>query len=538
MTVLRRDSRLDRVYQCVKLDTNRYVATCETGIAVLDKTLAAPVCGWVNVVRPFAIVKRSDTEVCCVNAAGEVLRISVSAGVPTIAEILDHGVYGAWVACVDTRVFWPGTSVGSWKDSNGKTGSFNASADFVQALDTSLYVFSANGFFTVFDTTSDKITSQTAIVDSTEGIAVVEIVEDVSFSYVSMRSRVVYTYTAAVDGYAIASAVPYGYVDGLPGDVPWWNQPGVVPIQPNIWFGNGFVEWKTLPAPVISPAGGEMLLTDTVTLTSETTGAAIHYTIDGTAPTDGSPVYTSPFTLPGGTATVRAIAIKEPLASAETVAVFQVSLVDPSAWVGFWDFAGGTAVSRVTGSTGGNFNGPLTTVSTTPVDSISGYPSGYGINGTVGDTSIGASIPDLPDIPISFGCFAKKTNAGGKFPNFLFTPYGAVHFTGSPSPSLRHGGGIFDAAFSPSFNQLDDFWHSLIFVYDGTKIDFYLDGILVSTVIATATFYNADVFGLFFTDSQNPCLADNVFLYDGKLSDSAISALAAGHIPNITGVLV
>ena len=46
------------------------------------------------------------------------------------------------------------------------------------------------------------------------------------------------------------------------------------------------------------------------TLTSETEGATIHYTLDGTTPTTSSPVYTGPTDV-GGLATLRAIATKE-----------------------------------------------------------------------------------------------------------------------------------------------------------------------------------------------------------------------------------
>ncbi|HEY3706167.1 MAG TPA: FG-GAP-like repeat-containing protein [Terracidiphilus sp.] len=50
------------------------------------------------------------------------------------------------------------------------------------------------------------------------------------------------------------------------------------------------------PAPVFSPAGGTFAASQTVTL-SESTGATIYYTADGTPPNSFSPVYTTPITV-------------------------------------------------------------------------------------------------------------------------------------------------------------------------------------------------------------------------------------------------
>ena len=61
--------------------------------------------------------------------------------------------------------------------------------------------------------------------------------------------------------------------------------------------------------PALAPKGGQYPQAQTVTISDATPGAAIHYTIDGSSPTEESPVYSLPLSgLPSGTV-VRAIAI-------------------------------------------------------------------------------------------------------------------------------------------------------------------------------------------------------------------------------------
>jgi len=70
-------------------------------------------------------------------------------------------------------------------------------------------------------------------------------------------------------------------------------------------------------APVISPAGGKYLSEIDVSLSSLTSGAVIHFTTNGSAPTTASPVYTAPIKT-SSSSTVRAMAAKTGMVSSST----------------------------------------------------------------------------------------------------------------------------------------------------------------------------------------------------------------------------
>ncbi|HEY8023095.1 MAG TPA: chitobiase/beta-hexosaminidase C-terminal domain-containing protein [Burkholderiaceae bacterium] len=66
--------------------------------------------------------------------------------------------------------------------------------------------------------------------------------------------------------------------------------------------------------PVISPNGGSFTAPQTVTLSDTTSGAAIHYTTDGTTPSSASTLYAAPFSI-SSNGTVKAIAIASGMAN-------------------------------------------------------------------------------------------------------------------------------------------------------------------------------------------------------------------------------
>ena len=62
--------------------------------------------------------------------------------------------------------------------------------------------------------------------------------------------------------------------------------------------------------PTFSPAAGTFLTAQSVEISSETEGATIYYTVDGSEPTEKSPVYTEAISV-NETTTIKAIAVKE-----------------------------------------------------------------------------------------------------------------------------------------------------------------------------------------------------------------------------------
>ncbi|MCL2043513.1 MAG: chitobiase/beta-hexosaminidase C-terminal domain-containing protein [Treponema sp.] len=117
---------------------------------------------------------------------------------------------------------------------------------------------------------------------------------------------------------------------------------GSYPITFNVAAAAGFNAAESLSAgvleikpygkaatPVANPEAGEYTETQQVTLTSETAGAAIHYTIDGSTPTVESPEFIGSIIVDSGM-TIKAIAVKEGMTDSDILeAVFTINPADP-----------------------------------------------------------------------------------------------------------------------------------------------------------------------------------------------------------------
>ena len=80
--------------------------------------------------------------------------------------------------------------------------------------------------------------------------------------------------------------------------------------------------------PTLAPPGGTYTNSVTVTLACNTTGATIHYTLDGTTPTGSSPTYKKKPLVLTSSATLQAIAVKAKLANSP-VALALVTILPP-----------------------------------------------------------------------------------------------------------------------------------------------------------------------------------------------------------------
>jgi uncharacterized repeat protein (TIGR02543 family) len=115
----------------------------------------------------------------------------------------------------------------------------------------------------------------------------------------------------------------------------------------------------TLPEKVIqptaTPAGGNYTSAQTVTLTSATTGADIHYTLDGTTPTASSAKYSSPITI-STTTTLKAIAVKSDMTNSdiltETYTITLAQVIQPTATPAGGNYASAQTVTLTTTTTG------------------------------------------------------------------------------------------------------------------------------------------------------------------------------------------
>ena len=121
--------------------------------------------------------------------------------------------------------------------------------------------------------------------------------------------------------------------------------------------------------PVISYSEG----TGLVSITSQTTGADIRYTLDKSEPTKGSTAYTAPFSV-DGTVTIKAKAYKENLIGSRTA---EMTLeLGPKVWAVQWDYGNSSsALTRLTPSS--DPLGVVTeTINTEPVPEITGTRAG------------------------------------------------------------------------------------------------------------------------------------------------------------------
>jgi hypothetical protein len=108
------------------------------------------------------------------------------------------------------------------------------------------------------------------------------------------------TWRSTVNGLSSGNVLDYWFT---------YEKSGPQYDTPHFTYTVGGGGTTTVAAPTFSPAGGTYSSTQTVTISSATSGATIRYTVDGSTPTASSPQYTAAISVPTSR-TVSAIALK------------------------------------------------------------------------------------------------------------------------------------------------------------------------------------------------------------------------------------
>ncbi len=277
-------------------------------------------------------------------------------------------------------------------------------------------------------------------------------------------------------------------------------------------FGNAIF----LQAPVISPNGGVFTNSQTVTLSNSFNGAVMYYTLDGTAPTTNSLLYSGPFVINQSTLVQAIATYPGAVNSAVASASFQNSLsLPPSPWqtsdIGSVAFAGSVYFSNgvfvVTGSGADIYNNAdafrfvyqTATNDCTNIAHVTGIQdiNMYSKAGLMirNDLSPGSANALMTMTATQGASFQYRTNGGGSttsgFTAGLFAPYWVKlvrignTFTGYRSPDgvtwTQQGTPITISMGSTAYVGL------AVTSHDNTKI-------------ATGTFDNVTVNGITYTN--------------------------------------
>ena len=171
--------------------------------------------------------------------------------------------------------------------------------------------------------------------------------------------------------------------------------------------------------PSFAPAGGVYSVPQSATLSDGTAGAVIYYTLDGSAPSTSSAVYSSPISLSTGTVTIHAIA-QAPGFSVSSVAstTFTIQSSQVTAEPVFAPVPGtyptAQSVSLSSATTGSTIY--YTVDGSAPSHSSTLYTAPIMVNGVSLTIRAFASASGYQDSPIVVGAYQIQSQAGGGAP--------------------------------------------------------------------------------------------------------------------------
>jgi len=172
---------------------------------------------------------------------------------------------------------------------------------------------------------------------------------------------------------------------------------------------------QTAATPGILPVAGTYTLPVSVTLSDTTTGAAIHYTTDGSTPTASSAVYGNPIALTGPT-TVKAIAVANGFTNSAVASnAYAIQVATPILSPGPGTYT--TTQNVMVTDTTPNSNIFYTLNGTTPTASSSPYTGPVFVGSTQTLSAI-ATATGLVNSAVTSGQYTINTSGGGTAINF------------------------------------------------------------------------------------------------------------------------
>jgi GH18 family chitinase len=207
-------------------------------------------------------------------------------------------------------------------------------------------------------------------------------------------------------------------MDFMPSQAASQQHPLASAIQSALFSGG--TSQAQVAKPVISPAGGAFVNAAAVTLTTSTSGASIHYTLDGTDPTSSSALYTAPLSLTSS-ATLKAKSFASGMTASTTAsAIFTIQAATPVINPAGGSFATSTSVTLSTSTPNAAIR--YTLDGSNPTSSSTGYSAPLTINAsrTVKAATFAAGMATSAIASVAFTIQAQVatpviTPAGGTF---------------------------------------------------------------------------------------------------------------------------
>ena len=291
------------------------------------------------------------------------------------------------------------------------------------------------------------------------------------------------------------------------------------------------------PASPILPESCDFIGSKTIEITNNTEGATIYYTTDGTEPSESSTQYTGPFTITE-TTTVKAVAIKDGIASAVSEAIYSLVVNQPTSTITAILTSDEIKNKKNTG--GGYYNGNL-------VGSTCGDWTGYFLsdqtNGRLqlkSDNTEGYYIqsPEFPANIKSITLTFTASNVNGR--GFVIMPSNYSGKTATASTSKCLGSAIYDGTNSKLTVELTEEVKSFKIYATGETIYFSQIEVTYENSASHVLSVGATGWATLYLD-QDATIPDGVTCYTiASVADGTaiLSPITTGVLPAHTGVVI